>query len=206
MSTIPARKDKYGHHAEEMKKIGAMVVKSDEGDWRRAEIAKLNTELSKPLVVTSAEACLNSLETKFDKVSNMLRYSQVPWARGGSKDNMAQLLFLWEKLNGRVKAFLESMKKMVKTQKIQVEIRRKEAEKHGVVLQNDITNITWNTVRTAVKLMYVEIFPRALALGNICWLGEDVAEKEVISVAMPMISPVREREDITRADLFGTED
>lgn len=203
MTVIPPKRDRSGKHIEAAERIGVRVVKSEDGDWRRQQIELLNTELIAPLATDSPQHALTSLETKFDKIHTMLRHAHIPWARGGSSADFAELLFLLEKLNGRVKAFFKRMHRIVQRQETAISIRMHEAHQRGSTIPSGIMNITWNTVHAATHLIYVDVFSRLLGIGNVCWSDADVNVNQVIALAMPMVMPGRTRDDITRDDLFG---
>jgi len=201
MSLVYPPKDKYGSKMEEVKQIGIHVVKSDEGAWRRKQYEKMCEKLKEDVYknVQLPEDVLNNLEKKFLEVSGLMRHGAVPWGRGGTKPEFAKLMFAWERMNGKVKAFLNTMKEIVKEQKLtEIHLRKKAEKGNGDALEKArlIRSTSWDTVRKVVNFMNIEVFSRSLAIANVCWHEQDVAVKTVIAIQQPILN-VQQRESMT---------
>jgi len=184
---------------EDVKKIGIHVVKSEEGDWRREQYMKICEKLKEDVYkdVVLPEDVLENLEKKFLEVNGLMRHGAVPWGRGGSEPEFAKLMFAWERMNGKVKAFLNTMKEIVKEQKLtEIHLRKKAEKGNGDALEKArmIRSTSWDTVRKVVNFMNIEVFSRSLAIANVCWHEQDVTPKTVIGVqTMGLIQPVNPR-------------
>lgn len=196
MSMKRPPKDRYGATAEEFRKIGAYVVRSDESRERmdkiRDEICK---KLEESVVADTPQETLENLGKKWMEIVGVIRHVGIPYLRGGTDANTARLVFLFEKMDGMAKSFVSVMTDLVESYVEAETIKIKKG-----MLTEYVTS--WDTTRKIIRFMYKEFFPRALGIAGISWRQEDLTEKEVISIQQPVVS-VSQREDITRDDLFG---
>lgn len=200
MAVKPPKDDRRRSTAQEFKKIGAYVKRSDEGKERRAGFKELCDELKKDVIAATPKQSIMTLQEKLDTVVGKIREHAIPWGRAGSDPEMAKLVFLWEKLIGRAKSFLTVMKQIV-GQYHEAEAK-KEAKKEDE--NSSEYSTSWDTVYKVIRWMDIVVFSRCLAIADICWHERDVTEDEVIAIQQPIV-PGREREDITKDDLFGVE-
>ena len=196
MSIKTPPKDRSGKTAEEFRKIGAYVIRSDESRERIDKIRdKICQKLEETIIAETPQKTLENLGKKWMEIVGVIRHVGIPYLRGGTDPNTARLVFLFEKMDGMAKSFVSVMTDLVKSYVEAETIKIKKG-----MLTEYVTS--WDTTRKIIRFMYKEFFPRALGIAGISWRHEDLTEKEVISIQQAIVS-VSQREDISRDDLFG---
>lgn len=196
MSSQPSRSADKRSIRDEIKKYGTFVRKSEDTERRIEELKTLIVEeMNKKLKGDTSKEKMDDLLDKWKAISGAIRYTAIPYLRGGTDARAAQLDFHFENLNGLVYNIIEDGKVLI-AEYDYVDSRITNQDKNIVLnpeekqlqlqQRNARLSLSSDVFRKLLGFIYGIPFPLALGVIGLSWKTEDLVEREVIALQLPV--------------------